>query len=406
MLTSSALLSYDDALARILATAVPLATEHVPLEHARGRALAEELLAPCDLPPFDNSMVDGYAVRAASVRRASESVALSLPIGMEIPAGSWPSRALQAGEAARIFTGAPIPEGCDAVVMVEDTEEDGDAPGRVTLRHPGSGSYIRRRGSDIAAGSVAIPAGTTLGAGEIGLLAALNITSVPCVRRPRVGILSTGDELVAVGQGALSPGQIRDSNGPALIAAIEEAGGVVVGRAHATDTPEAVADAFQSLAGCDVLISSGGVSVGDHDHVKAVLEAQGSLDFWRIAIKPGKPLAFGSLGQAQFFGLPGNPVSSLVTFELFVRPLLRRLAGHTKVQRPQLTVTLATPLSHAPGRREFVRASLDDTLHATPTGAQGSHRTSSMVGADVLIIAHEYHGDYPAGTPLPALVLR
>ena len=398
------MLSYDEALAQILGSVtVPLATELVPLEQARGRATATDILATCDLPLFDNSMVDGYAVRTASVGSASEEVGLNLPITMEIPAGSWPTRALNAGEAARIFTGAPIPEGCDAVVMVEDTEED--EPGRVTLRHPGSGGYIRRRGSDIAVGAVAIPAGTTPRAGEIGLLAALGLTEIPCPRRPRVGVLSTGDELISLAHTPLMPGQIRDSNGPALAAAIEEAGGVVVQRLHATDTAEAVAQAFTALADCDVILSSGGVSVGDHDHVKAVLEAQGALSFWRIAIKPGKPLAFGTLGDALFFGLPGNPVSSLVTFELFVRPLLRKLAGHTSCLRPRITVTLAAPLAHAPGRREFVRASLDDTLRATPTGAQGSHRTSSMVGADVLIIAHESHGDYPAGAALPALVL-
>ena len=402
------MLSYDEALAQILGSVtVPLATELVPLEQAQGRAVASDIWATCDLPPFDNSMVDGYAVRAASVGSASEELGLSLPITMEIPAGSWPTRALNAGEAARIFTGAPIPQGCDAVVMVEDTEEgdEDNEPGRVTLRHPGSGGYIRQRGSDIAAGALAIPAGTTLRAGEIGLLAALGLAEIPCPRRPRVGVLSTGDELISLARTALQPGQIRDSNGPALAAAIEEAGGVVVQRLHATDTAEAVAQAFTALADCDVILSSGGVSVGDHDHVKAVLEAQGALSFWRIAIKPGKPLAFGTLGDALFFGLPGNPVSSLVTFELFVRPLLQKLAGHTRCLRTQLTVTLAAPLPHAPGRREFVRASLDDNLRATPTGAQGSHRTSSMVGADVLIIAHESHGDYPVGATLPALLL-
>ena len=403
--------SYDEALEQILGSVtVPLAPELVPLKQARGRAVASDILATCDLPPFDNSMVDGYAVRAASVGSASEELGLSLPITMEIPAGSWPTRALNAGEAARIFTGAPIPQGCDAVVMVEDTDErehgdEDDELGRVTLRHPGSGGYIRRRGSDLVTGALAIPAGTTLRAGEIGLLAALGIAEIPCPRRPRVGILSTGDELISLAHTPLRPGQIRDSNGPALAAAIEEAGGVVVQRAHANDTPKAVAEAFAKLSGCDVILSSGGVSVGDHDHVKAVLEAQGTLSFWRIAIKPGKPLAFGTLGDALFFGLPGNPVSSLVTFELFVRPLLRKLAGHMGCLRPQITVTLATPLAHTLGRREFVRASLYDNLRATPTGAQGSHRTSSMVGADVLIIAHEHHGDYLEGTTLPALML-
>lgn len=397
------MLSYDAALERILAS-VPgtLGAEDVPLSEALGRALAADLLSPCDLPPFDNSMVDGYAVRRASVGAASEDIPLVLPVTMEIAAGSWPSRALRPGEAAHIFTGAPVPDGCDTIVMVEDTEEDDE--GRVTLRDPGSSSYIRRRGSDLPAGGLALAAGLTLNPGAVGVLAALNQASVSCVRRPRVGVLSTGDELLPVGASPLAPGQIRDSNGPALAAAIQEAGGIVALHAHAKDTPEDVARAFAALDGCDVILSSGGVSVGDHDHVKAVLEQQGTLDFWRVAIKPGKPLAFGRLGSALFFGLPGNPASSLVTFELFVRPVLRHLAGHKRVQRPLLTVTLTTALPHAEGRREFVRVTLDGT-NATPTGAQGSHRTASMAGANALVIAHEDHGDYSAGDTLTALLL-
>ncbi len=398
--------SYDDALARILGSVSgPLGAESVVLESALGRALAQDVLAPSDLPPFDNSMVDGYAVRAASVGLASPDVPLCLPVGMEIAAGSWPTRALRAGEVARIFTGAPLPEGCDALVMVEDTDEE---DGWVTLRDPGSGRYIRRRGSDLAQGMLALPAQTTLTPGAIGVLAALNQTTALCHRRPRVGILSTGDELIPVGEQSLAPGQIRDSNGPALTAAVEEAGGVVALRLHARDTIAAVTEAFEALAGCDLVLSSGGVSVGDYDHVKAVLEAQGTLDFWRIAIKPGKPLAFGKLGEALFVGLPGNPASSLVTFELFVRPLLRKLTGYTALTRPQLLATLTTDLPHTPGRREFVRVGLewqDGSCLATPTGAQGSHRTASMVGATALLIAHEDHGDYKAGETLAALLL-
>ena len=400
------MLSYDDALARILtAVSEPLEAESVGLEQARGRTLAQDFLAPSDLPPFDNSMVDGYAVRAASVGAASPTVPLCLPVGMEIAAGLWPTRALRAGEAARIFTGAPLPDGCDALVMVEDTDEE---DGWVTLRDPGSGRYIRRRGSDLAQGALALPAQTVLTAGTVGVLAALNQATTLCHRRPRVGILSTGDELIPVGTQPLAPGQIRDSNGPALTAAVEEAGGVVTLRLHAHDTIASVTEAFAALAHCDLVLSSGGVSVGDHDHVKEVLEAQGTLDFWRIAIKPGKPLAFGRLGDALFFGLPGNPVSSLVTFELFVRPVLKKLAGHTQLLRPQLQATLTTALPHAPGRREFVRVGLewqDGVCLATPTGAQGSHRTVSMSGADALLVAHEDHGDYPAGETLPALLL-
>ena len=401
------MLSYDDALARILAAVPgPLEPEQVPLHEARGRALAEDFHAPSDLPPFDNSMVDGYAVRLASTGSASSEQPLCLPIGMEIAAGSWPTRELRPGEAARIFTGAPLPEGCDGLVMVEDTEEDEN--GWVTLFTPGSSGYIRRRGSDLAQGELALAAQTLLTPGAIGVLAALNQSMVLCPRRPRVGILSTGDELIPVGAQALVPGQIRDSNGPALLAAVEEAGGVVVERLHAHDSIASVTDAFARLASCDLVLSSGGVSVGAHDHVKEVLEAQGSLDFWRIAIKPGKPLAFGRLGDALFFGLPGNPASSLVTFELFVRPVLRKLAGHARVGRPLIPATLTTPLPHATRRREFVRVAL--TPHeggylATPTGAQGSHRTASMASADGLLIAHEDHGDYPSGTTLPSLLL-
>ncbi len=408
------MLSYDEALTRVLESASEaLETEQVPLGAAVGRALSVDVLAPSDLPGFDNSMVDGFAVRLMTTTVASSAVALTLPITGEVAAGSVPTRALRAGESWRIYTGAPIPEGADAIVMVEDTEED--EPGWVTLRHGGSASFIRRRGSDISRGALAVPAGTTLGPGELALLAALDISEVACARRPCVGLLTTGDELVPLGGPALLPGQIRDSNGPALEAAIVLSGGIVTVRAHARDTREAVEAAFDSLLGCDVVVSSGGVSMGDHDHVRAVLESRGALDFWKIAIKPGKPLAFGRFpptpvrhGGALFFGLPGNPASSLVTFELFVRPVLRKLAGHRSLLRPETLAQLTESLPHARGRREFVRASItwrEGVAHATPTGTQTSHRTHSLVGADALLIAHESHGDYPAGATLPALLV-
>jgi molybdopterin molybdotransferase len=402
------MLGYDDALARVLSAAgSPLPAEIVPARDARGRALTDDLLAPVDLPPFDNSAVDGYAVRLASTGAATHDMPLSLPVTMEIPAGRWPDRPLRGGEAARIFTGAPLPDGADALVMVEDTEFDAET-GRVTLRHGGSPAHIRRRGSDLAHGALAIPAGTTLGAGALGLLAALGIADVRCPRRPRVGVLTTGDELVRSPTIPLQPGQIRDANGPALVAALTEAGAIVDDVQHAADTVQAVRDSFAALSGCDVIVSSGGVSVGDHDHVRAVLEAQGRLDFWRIALKPGKPLAFGRIGESLFVGLPGNPVSSLVTFELFVRPLLRRLAGHSQFLRPCVLATLSAALDHAPGRREFVRARVafeSGVCTATPTGAQGSHRLHSLIGANALLIAHEDHGRYDAGQSLPALLL-
>ncbi|MGC4044099.1 MAG: molybdopterin molybdotransferase MoeA [Armatimonas sp.] len=401
------MISYDEALARVLAAVEsPLPSESVSLRDIQGRALAADLLAPLNLPPFDNAMVDGFAVRLATTSAASHEIPLTLPITGEVSAGSVPTRALRAGEAWRIYTGAPIPEGCDALVMVEDTEEDEDEPGWVTLRHSGFSGFIRKRGSDIVGGALAIAAGLSLGPGEIALMASLGVIEGSCPRMPRVGLLTTGDELVPVGR-PLGAGQIYNSNGPALETAIVRAGGIVAACIHARDTVAATEAAFDALADCDVIVSSGGVSMGDHDHVKAVLEKRGGLDFWRIAIKPGKPLAFGKIGSALFFGLPGNPASSLVTFELFVRPVLRKLMGQNDLLRMEIHATLATPLEHSRGRREFVRASLEwrnGVAYATPTGEQTSHRTHSLVGANALLIAHENHGDYGNGDVLPALL--
>ena len=257
-------------------------------------------------------------------------------------------------------------------------------------------------------GETVLHAGDLVNAGAVGLLSSLGITEVKCHSRPCVGILSTGNELVPVHTKELPPAKIRDSNSHAIEAAVLAAGGIVEARLHAPDDKDAIRDALLKFSGCDVIITSGGVSVGDADFVKGVVEEIGSLDFWRIAIKPGKPLAFGRVGNALFFGLPGNPVSSLVTFELFVRPVLRRLAGHRETSRPRITATLSEPLSHEPGRCEFVRARLeyrDGEAFATTTGAQGSHRISSLVGANALLVAHEDHGDYEAGAKLPALLL-
>jgi molybdopterin molybdotransferase len=247
-----------------------------------------------------------------------------------------------------------------------------------------------------------------LDAASIGFLSALNRTAVSCPRLPRVAVLTTGDEVAPPGV-PLAPGQIRDANGPALAAAAQEAGADVALRRHVRDDAAAVGDALAACAGCDVILASGGVSVGDYDYVKKVVEQAGNLDFWRIAIKPGKPLAFGQAHGALFFGLPGNPVSSLVTFELFVRPVLRRLAGHSAVLRPVVWATLAAPLPHSPGRREFARAHREwheGAYLARPTGAQGSHRLTSLTGANALLIAHEDRGDYEAGERIPAMLIE
>lgn len=413
------MLTYDEALLRVLAQAEPLPAETIPVAEAYGRALAEPIVANENLPPFDNSAVDGYAVRYEDTKYASPERGVEpASVGNKKDravilqgidgafAGHQPPLPVKPGEAAYITTGAMIPDGADSVVMVEDTSE-GDW-GLVSFHAPGSPKFIRRAGSDVEKGETVLHTGDVVNAGTVGLLSSLGITQVSCHARPRVGILSTGSELVPVNTKILAPAKIRDSNSQAIAAAVTAAGGIVESQLYAADIPDAIREALLSLSGCDVVITSGGVSVGAGDFVKGIVEEIGSLDFWRIAIKPGKPLAFGRIGNALFFGLPGNPVSSLVTFELFVRPVLRRLAGHGETSRPQITATLAEPLSHEPGRREFVRARIeyrDGESFATTTGAQGSHRISSLVGANALLVAHEDHGDYEAGERLPALLL-
>ena len=405
------MLSYDDALAHILAAIPePTASEPVALKSARGRVLAEDLFAAENLPSFANSAVDGFAVRFADVADARPERPVRIRVTQTIAAGFPPDGPIHPGEGARILTGAIVPNGCERIVMVEDSRPVVGGDGEfVDLTDPGSAGHVRPAGSDIPVGARAVSAGVALEAGEIGVLAALNQAQVPCRRRPRVGLIVTGDEIVTVGTLPLALGQIRNSNGPALVAAIAEAGGEVVFNLRAGDTIQATREALRACVGCDVIVSTGGVSVGTYDYVKAAVEEVGTLDFWRIAIKPGKPLAFGRLGSALFFGLPGNPVSSLVTFELFVRPALRRLGGFAQPLRRVVSVTLVEPVPHTPGRREFIRASLtweNGGFTAMPTGAQGSHRLSSLLVADAYLIAHEDHDDYATGETLPALLLR
>ena len=409
---ADALLSYDEAIQKILAALpnAPLGMETVSLAQARGRVLAQTIVAGENVPPFDNSAVDGFAVRLPDTEAATPENPAVLAVTQTIAAEPSLSAApaVQLGQAARIFTGAPLPPGANAVVMVEDTETHNET---VSFLAPASAGFIRKAGSDIALGQTALEAGTVLDAGATGLLAALGISDVPCRLRPRVGLVTTGDEVTQNPNAPLLPGQIRDANGPALRAAIEEAGATVVVSVHARDTPEAVAEAFSACeeAQCEVIIASGGVSVGDRDFVKSVVETRGHLQFWRVAVRPGKPLAFGGVGGALFWGLPGNPVSSLVTFELFVRPALRKMGGFETWTRRTAPTYLLQPLKHEPGRREFIRARVvwnapNNRYEATPTGAQGSHRLMSLVRANALLAAHETRGDYQAGETLDALL--
>ena len=396
------MLTYDDALARILAQITPLTPTDTPLSDALGRVLAEEVTTPFPLPPFANSSMDGFAVRAADLA----ALATVLPVAGDIAAGATAVPPLLPGQVLRIMTGAPVPPGADSVVPVEDTEARGG--GTAFLESVTPGQCIRPAGEEAAAGSVVLRAGTVLKPAHIGMAATVGRGCLKTIPRPRVAVLSTGDELVEPGQ-ALAFGQIYNSNAYALAALVADAGGVVTHRLHARDTPEALREAFDRASEADVLITSGGVSVGDYDYVKSVFAERGTVDFWRVAIRPGKPVAFGQWGGTHFFGLPGNPSSTMVTFELFVRPALRRLAGHTELTRPAITATLTEDACHTPGRQSYQRA----VVTRTPAGAaevwaltkQGSGMLLPMTEANALLILPADTERLPARAAVTVLLL-
>lgn len=384
------MLTVTDAQSRIL-TAAPSsrAVETVPLAEALGRVLAADVVAACAVPPCDNSAMDGYAVRVADVLRGG-----SLPVAGITYAGDAPA-VLPPGQVQRIFTGAPVPVGADAIVIQEDVDSDGEA---ITLK-PGvtvhAGENIRRAGEDIAADTVVLRAGQRLQAAGIGLLASVGCARVAVATRWRVGLLCTGDELRDPGE-ALAPGQIYNSNRFLLTALLQALGCTVVDAGRVADSEAATVAALRDLAArCDVVISTGGVSVGDADHVRAAVQALGTLDLWKIAVKPGKPLAFGTVGNTPFFGLPGNPVSAYVTFLLFVQPyLLRGLGCHEPAWRTlRLPAGFAWP--RAGKREEYLRVQLQadamGQLQAVAYPHQGSGVLSSVNWAHALLRV-------PAGT--------
>ncbi|MEA2432996.1 MAG: molybdopterin molybdotransferase [Actinomycetota bacterium] len=370
----------DEARDRVLARFERLETESLGVEEAHGFVLANSLRAPHSLPSFDNSAMDGYAVRADDVVAASSESPVVLPVTGEVRAGVPGEAAVTSGTAVRIMTGGKVPEGADAIVPVEDTTEN---EGTVAISASTEvGRHVRPAGDDVAKGDVIIEAGTLLRSGELALLASLGLTPIDVHRRPRVAILVTGDELVDPAEEP-APGAIRDSNSIALTSLCDEAGAIVVTCERVGDDIDAHRSAFEKAASdADVLITSGGVAVGKYDFVKAVVEELGSIDLWRVAMQPGKPVVLGSVLDTPFLGLPGNPVSVHVGFEQFVRPALRKMAGHRYLLRPRLTARLGEPLEKRPGRRHYVRVRLardGDGWIATPTGAQGSHIQSSLV---------------------------
>lgn len=385
------LISIAEARKRVIGAARPLPGEHVTLDAALGRVLLEDARAQGDLPPFDSSAMDGYALVAGP--------AGELPVVGESRAGSPAEQPLQAGEAMRISTGAAVPEGADAVVPVERVELVGDDRVRVPETEPGA--HIRRAGEDARAGAVVIAAGTELDPAGVAVLAALGRASVSCGGVPRVTVLVTGDELVEPGE-PLGPGQIRDSNAYALAAQATRAGARVVNRRIVRDDRDATEAAFAAaLAEADVVIGSGGVSVGPHDHVKPALAALGVEEiFWGVRLKPGKPTWFGARDGTLVFGLPGNPVSAMITFHLFARPALRALAGADPTAATRARAVLDVAVPRSPAREQVVRCRLDardDGWHVRPTKEQGSHVLTSMLGAAAYALVPQGEGELAAG---------
>lgn len=397
------MLSVEEAQARVMAEIAAGRAEPVPLEEALGRILREDVIATRDLPPADNSAMDGYAVRAEDLRE----VPVRLPVTDDIAAGHPPRRALEPGTAMRIMTGAFVPDGADTVVQVELT--DGGTEVVTIDKTLPRGTNVRRRGEDMRAGAVVIRRGVRIGAAETAMLAAVQKTSVPVGRRPSVAILSTGDELVDFHE-PLTDGKIVNTNGPLLRALVLEAGAIprVVGIVR--DTKEATIAAFETALESDFVLSSGGVSVGAYDFVKEALDALGAeAKFWRVAMKPGKPVVLSRRGDCVIFGLPGNPVSCLVSFHLFAAPALRKFMGQESgLYPPSVQARLEAPLKSIGDRRVYVRVQIsarDGELHARPLTSQGSGSLTSMIGANGLAIVEAGVTRVDAGAMLPVLLL-
>ncbi|RBY89951.1 gephyrin-like molybdotransferase Glp [Blastococcus sp. TF02A-26] len=382
----------------------PMPAERVPLEQAHGRVLAADLAALVALPGFDNSAMDGYAARAAELAQ----LPARLPVADDIPAGRTDVRPLAPGTVQRIMTGAPLPAGTDVVVPVEQTDGGTDV---VEIRAcPAAGTHLRRAGEDIAAGTVALTAGTPLGAAQLGLAAAVGHSELPVARRPRVLVLSTGSELVEPGA-ELLPGQIYESNSALLAAAVTDAGGTAR-RLHFVpdDVDQFLATVRAELGGrdgdgADLLITSGGVSAGAYEVVKDAFAGLGTVEFVKVAMQPGGPQGAGTVDGVPVVTLPGNPVSSFVSFEVFVRPALRRALGHASPDRLRAPATLTDPLRSPPGRRQFLRGRYDGG-QVSQVGGPGSHLVAHLARANCLVVVPEDVTELPAGAAVDVVLIE
>ena len=384
-----------------------LPPEQVALERAVDRVLADDVVSTIDLPHWDNSAMDGYAVRSDDVRGRCP---VELEITQYIAAGEFPTIPVEAGQCSRIFTGAPVPRGSDTVIRQEDTTALDARTVRVE-RDRDVGRNVRSKGEDLRAGDVVLRRGTVLGPPQIGILASIAKASVPVSRRPRVAILASGNEIVDLDQSEsiLAGTRIASSNSYTMTAMTQRAGGIAVYLGIASDDPDDLRQRLNLVGDVDLLVTSGGVSVGEHDHLRSVLQELGTeIKFWRVRMRPGAPLALGVLGDRPWIGLPGNPVSTMVTFELFVRPAIRAMMGLERPFRRTVPVQLGEPVQLQAPRRHFMRVKItevDGTRVAKLTGAQGSGILSSMVQADALMIVPEDREQVPEGETLDAIML-
>ena len=404
------MLTVPEASARILEHITPLVVERVALLDALGRVLAEPVRAPMTLPAWDNSAMDGYAVLGADIDAATADRPVTLRVLETVAAGGFATQPVRSGEAIRIMTGAPLPDGADTVVRVEDTD-GGTTQVRVRDARDARRN-VRPRGEDFREGEALLEPGAPLGAAQLGILASVGRAAVDVHRRPSVAIMGSGDELVDIDQfhEVLAGRKIVSSNGYTLQALVRDAGGDPVNLGVAVDTPASLRAHLGRATGCDLVLTSAGVSVGEFDYTRDVLEALGAdMKFWRVRMRPGAPLGFGLLGSTPWIGLPGNPVSAMVTFELFVRPVIRRMLGHTRLFRRPMPVVLEERVTIGARLTHFLRAIVetrdDGTAVARLTGPQGSGILTSMSRANALLVVPEDRPVVEAGETLHALPL-
>lgn len=400
------MITVEQALETILGQVRVLGTERVDILRARGRVLAQDIVSGLDVPPLDNSAMDGYAARHADVATASAEKPALLKIMGDLPAGYTSKDILQPGQTLRIMTGAPLPPGADTVIMQENTRSDGSTVS--ILQSEKLGTNVRYAGEDIKKGTALFQAGTLVRPAHIGIMASIKRAMVSVYQRPRVAILSTGDELVDIDED-LGPGKIVTSNSYSLASLVEDAGGTAIMLGIARDTKEALRSRMLEGLHADIIISSGGVSVGDYDFVKDVLQELGlDMKFWKVQMRPGQPLAFGIIGGKPAFGLPGNPVSAMVSFEQFVRPAMRKMSGHTRIFRTVIEAIARENVKGREGRKFFLRCRLaqkDGQWHATTTGEQGSGILMSMAAASGLMVIPADVSGVSAGDKVKVQVL-